>query len=247
MVRAGTALAYLVVNDTPLDATRVAEERSPVMKRWSNQHAVFSAKVMFLLASAVFATGTGACGDSDGDDTADGGTATPAGCPTAFTACGGDPVGLWRWTEWCVLDDAPEPLDGCPEALVSTSFDTDGTINIEAGGRFTVVGELQIVDTVAVPKSCAADCETLPTTLQINDDWACSDAGETCDCVLSQTLPLDQAGDWRLDGDAFVSLRDGETDERTLSYCIEDGRMLFRDRLSADNMDSVRPVFVFEK
>lgn len=150
----------------------------------------------------------------------------PGACP-AFTACGGDEVGIWDFAGGCIEVDL-SAVSACAGATVTRRegygrgcVDFDGTFGRRVG-QATVE-----IETHVPPSICtAAGCMVLQNQLRANGvtGATCTDATDAgCDCEASTTTNLEQASAYTIEGNTIVA------GSRRWDYCVDSGTMTYTD------------------
>jgi len=150
----------------------------------------------------------------------------PGGCP-AFTACGGDEVGIWDFAGGCIEVDL-SAVSACAGATVTRKVgygrgcvDFDGTFGRRVG-QATVE-----IETHVPPSICTlGGCMALQTQLRANGvtGATCVDASDGgCDCEASTTNDLEQASSYTIEGNTIV------VGSRRWDYCISGDTMTYTD------------------
>ena len=139
----------------------------------------------------------------------------------SFTACGGDPTGVWRIADSCLTADIDVSEAGgadCEGLSVSTDIDYTGTITIDAGGTYTTDMDVGIDFSATYPKSClgATDCGQLGPDAQ--------DTGSACVVSMSETDTAQDSGTWSVDGTIMSLSSDGDGPSEA-EYCVSGNRM----------------------
>ncbi len=150
----------------------------------------------------------------------------PGACP-AFTACGGDEVGIWDFAGGCIEVNL-SAVSACTGATVTRKegfgrgcVDFDGTFGRRVG-QATVE-----IETHVPPGFCTAGgCMVLQTQLRANGVMGatCMNASDGgCDCEASTTTNLEQASAYTIEGNTIVA------GSRRWDYCVEGGTMTYTD------------------
>ncbi len=146
-------------------------------------------------------------------------------CPSAFTACGGDPTGTWQVVASCSTP-APPPMDPGPCAGISSfapdanewtggylprpsqpsSASLPGSVAFNADHSYQSVIRSSTEGTYHFDPSClevlqAQDCDALTATLVTvsspnYQDLSCTPAGQGCDCSYRYLYDWADQGTW---------------------------------------------------
>ena len=194
-------------------------------------------------------------GTSADASTADGGMSCSPGtlqlmdtCP-AFTACGGDVVGSWCYTDICITHAELIGTLGslCP-ALTFTSSSGTVTGSVEftdtmVTRQVTVHGE----GTAHVPMACLSGvaCSNLATNLSSvlppGLAISCADAAGGCDCDFTYDSSVDESDTYDAAGDVITT--HPSSGDRTFDYCVEtDGSMRFHETTTGGGEPGIQTI-----
>lgn len=173
-------------------------------------------------------------GDAAGMDggTTDGGATVL--CDAAFGAtpptCGGDPSGMWRFSNACGASVLEQQLRAqC--ATVSTSVQSrsaSGTLSL-MGSRYDLLLVDDITATATVPPVCATavgGCAAIPPLLgSVGASGVCTSLPNgSCSCQVSHTLRISESGTYSLSGATIVA------GSRTYDHCVLGSSLKLRER-----------------
>ena len=137
---------------------------------------------------------------------------------TSFSACGGNPVGVWTIDASCIDVSNDQAIGGGAEACeglsVNATVDYDGTVTIETDGSYVANLKAGASTEVTYPKSCLGgitDCAML--------DPGAADAGDAC--LISQTSNEDvlEQGTWNASGNT-LTLTDAAGEQSMAEFCV---------------------------
>jgi len=165
-------------------------------------------------------------------------TANPDGggeVECSFTACGGDPTGVWQVASACITG---EGIDGpfgeqCAEGTVDVDVAVDGTLTV-ADGRYTWNMTIQGNIAINIPASCV-------DTLSGGEATSCADfAGDDGDTTCAGSLTegcvctepgeketQDSTGTLEVTGNTFVGTEDGEEPGKPSEFCVKGNSLKF--------------------
>jgi hypothetical protein len=189
-----------------------------------------SGAMLGVLAVAVIGCGSdGAGGDGPdaggaegGDTSQDGGDTSPDGGDTSydagetslsceFSACGGDPVGLWTFEASC----ADLVMPGCPTATFVSDLSPTGTLEFRDDMTYEVNLVTQGTFTMTVPSACLAlmaveDCSELE-----DEEMTCTgEVSDACVCVATFDEVAEETGTWSVSGGTLT------LDEDDAELCV---------------------------
>jgi hypothetical protein len=204
--------------------------------------------LVFSLAFAQFA-----CGGSDGE-----GPIMPTLCTDAFTACGGDPVGMWSISGACLDGDLAAGFNStrsgaCATQTTAADVKVTGSLNYMGAAPDTVAmynATLTARSTESISPACAmeafqvttldaAACTQIQTTIKNSDPElmaettvSCGLAGVNCDCRIT-IADLQMAQN-------FVTVTGSNIAEGsdTYDFCVS-GTTMTQKRLLAGNVSVV--------
>jgi len=173
-----------------------------------------------LLASFVLLTIAG-CGGDDG-----GGGSNQALCDS-FSACGGDPVGVWSITGYCIDGDFEVP--SCPTATADFNLNQSGTVTVNGDDTYVT----DTVTTGAIVAHIPGDCFTgIPVAscsdLDDEDQTCTGDIASSCDCTSTIDDTDTETGTWVANGSTITLTPDGAGDPDMLDFCVDGNRMTVR-------------------
>lgn len=160
-------------------------------------------------------------------------------CP-AFTACGGDPTGLWKVTGGCVDDTifAGAKMQ-CPGLTVTNPvFQARGTVLADAT-TITRKTDVKFTATFAVPKACkdgigaGTTCADVGTAIMLGAGLmmaTCTDAvggAGDCTCEVGDTT-LDNTTDMYTTAGNVLTTGTG-TAARTFDYCVMGSEIKYKE------------------
>jgi hypothetical protein len=164
-------------------------------------------------------------------------------CP-AFTACGGDLVGTWRYERVCVTTAEVEAqlTDTCATAVLNSGSGTvDGTVSFD--GTMLVRDVVLSVSVDAfVPSSCTfgASCDEvgpLLVSVAMVDAATCTDASGGCNCQITTVETTSDNDPYTVTGNTF----ENTTTTRRWDYCVEGTEMTAREIMGGDGDPPVEP------
>jgi len=193
-----------------------------------------------------------ACGGSDGE-----GPIMPTLCTEAFTACGGDPLGMWSISGSCLDGDLAAAINGARSAACNTQTTA---ADVKVTGSLTYMGAAP--DTLAVTNATvtsrstesispacameafqvttldAAACTQIQTTLKNIDPElmaettvSCALAGANCDCKIT-------IADVQM-AQSFATVTGSSIMENdTYDFCVS-GTTMTQKRMVAGNVSAV--------
>lgn len=172
--------------------------------------------VALLALSASFA----ACGDSNLERVVDGGICG------SLTDCGGDIVGTWTVSDWCLADTnayfnsvlnpkCDGSIKGTNSQVSGTyTYRKDGTADVDLGYgiNFDAVFSATCVGTINDGR-CATFAKEIATP---STQVACNRQGDTCACLVSTTEPLfKHSVDYQIHGKSL------QQDGVESPYCVQ--------------------------
>ncbi len=151
-----------------------------------------------------------AAGDDDDvvgdDDDDDGNGVVLAECNDPFSACGGDPTGVWDVIAVCDPGIDFGEL-GCPAVTYEITADrSSGTVFMNADNTYDRTYDVDVDYALTVPTSCllGMSCSDLVAYAADLVD-TCVESGDNCDCNGTfQTLDA-ATGTWIVDGNTIVT------------------------------------------
>jgi hypothetical protein len=169
-----------------------------------------------------------------------------------FQACGGDPVGTWKFDAMCF---PPETLganpfaESCPTATAVYEIEWDADIIFSADGSSeTIYRALTMATTYDFPMSCLQQGQTC-AILAESLESTCEETGGSCVCTASNTDVKDPAeidkGTWSVDG-ANLIMTDDEAEVQTNPFCVNGDTLYVKvvEEPDADDPDGVPTEFV---
>lgn len=161
-------------------------------------------------------------------------------CP-AFTACGGDPVGMWTYQSICIEEAGIESLFAgtCPGTeILSGSGSANGVVTITPT-TITRMIDTDVTAQVQVgSRTCINICATIPGVVMMMVPGATASCtrgmdgmgNATCLCDVVFTSTLDESNTYEIQGGNTIVTDAGTATERTFEYCIEpDGSLRSRE------------------
>lgn len=161
-------------------------------------------------------------------------------CP-AFTACGGDPVGMWTYESICIEEAGIEELFAgtCPGTeILSGSGSANGEVTITS----TTITRMIDTDVTARVQvggtTCIRICSAIPGVVEMMVPGATAvctagmdgSGNDTCLCDVVFTSTLDESNTYEIQGGDTIVTDAGTATERTFEYCIEpDGSLRSRE------------------
>jgi hypothetical protein len=165
------------------------------------------------LCMAVLGVG---CGDDDGGG---------LDC-SAFTACGGDPVGSWNILGVCLGPD-PDFIPGCDGETATTNVSTTGTVTVTASNYMTSVTSSGTIN-LTVPGSCLPTGVTSCEQLNGADQTCTGNVASSCACTGTVDSTDMEEGTYTTSGGMLTLMPTGGTPE-TLEYCVQGNTFRVRD------------------
>lgn len=173
-----------------------------------------------------------------------------ASCP-AFTACGGDPKGMWTLKDGCVtekvFDGAKAQCNGLTESDVK--FQARGYVLVDATSA-TQKTEVKFSAKLAVPSGCkglaggvCANLATLLQTLGGLDTATCVDDAGTggCTCDVGDTITDTTTDTYTTSGNTLTTGSGGSA--RTWDYCVASPQLSLKET----TQDAVPALFILQK
>jgi hypothetical protein len=167
-------------------------------------------------------SGSGAGGSSGG---ADGGV----NCNAVTTACGGNVVGTWKFTQTC-LSASQDLSSTCPGASAIYDYTFSGTATYNADGTFSSTGTVSALVHEHFPSGCmpfGSTCAELGQMAMDAGTGSCStDSAGGCNCdAVTPATSTDATGTYKASGGTLTTMHDGTT--TLASYCVE-GSLLYQ-------------------
>ena len=169
----------------------------------------------------------------------------PANCAeaAAFTPCGGDPTGKWKFGNLCLdpKTTVPDPFKGtCPQYQASVDFTSDGTITFTGtatSGTFTTTDSTATLSyAYTFPLTCAQamydsgaiTCQQLSG--QKAGDPQCVDAGGgNCKCSASGTnQSAGNTKNYTTSGNIFTET-DSQGNTKSGEYCVKGNVLYYKE------------------
>lgn len=144
--------------------------------------------------------------DAEFSDAADAGSGEGSGVPlcdglAAFAPCGGDPVGIWRLTGWCIDGASWDPLRGtCPDITSEGSGEASGRLEIFGDGGYLLYWDrLERAMTFRFGLWCfGGDATACNGTFY---DGTCGHDGTVCTCQVADAYEdAPESGTWSQSG-----------------------------------------------
>jgi len=199
-------------------------------------------------------------GESTAGNTSRGPNVPPAEChgaPTHFSACGGDLVGKWRLSSFCL----PSTVGGFRDRLMCAAADEANTsefrtlLSIKSGGMYQVERSGEIKQTVTVPKSCmpsqATPCSSLAAEDTDASDGSTTTISETdtvCEIEIYGRSAESSAGAWSVDDNKLTLLTSKpdskDTQGSTAEYCVDGSTLTLA---VTDSEDPITTYTVYER
>ena len=171
--------------------------------------------------------GSGSKGSGGAGGQASGTGGSGASCPPTVSPCGGNIVGTWKVTQYCVTTTQvlSSAGSGCTGATAtyqffysgSLTFNTDGTFDSAVTGGATVTEQF--------PSGCnpfGFTCQQLGQSAMDAGTGTCSaDAtgGCTCDVATKALMPASPTGTYSVSGSTLTTVDNGNA--TTNSYCVQ--------------------------
>jgi hypothetical protein len=149
-------------------------------------------------------------------------------------ACGGDPIGTWRYLALCGMSDAAKDLLAqCPEGTLSEAHDGRGRLLIQGDGTYDLAIQDDFVVSGTLPFSCVEDvggCEGFATLVTILSGHmvACETGADRCSCVGAGTQVETSSGAWSAMGGVFTATKASGGVDR-FWYCIDGDTTTLRE------------------
>jgi hypothetical protein len=149
-----------------------------------------------------------------------------ATCP--FTACGGDPTGVWRYQSLCAADPTAPLQSMCPGISASATGTTTGSITLMGGfaSRDVTVNSTVMAN---VPASCAVvGCMTIQSALMsrgYSDAMCTATSSGGCACQFHQTTHVMDCDTYTVVGTQIVTGRGVHYD-----FCVATGMLTYREQ-----------------
>jgi len=157
----------------------------------------------------------------------------------AFSACGGDVVGVWTITSVCAEASGPL-IDTCPNATATleltltgtATFNTDGTRETAFTGKSKITYTLDAacLDTVTMgmpPATCDALDKDADPSMNNGPTTCTGDPAVGCTCVEDNPENTEtKTGTYTIEGNTMTSTDDGDGTVTSTDFCISgsDGR-----------------------
>ena len=163
-------------------------------------------------------------------------------CTSSFTACGGDPTGIWDIVGVCVQGDIAAAANAeyassasqCSDICTGAKPAAQGSVTFSAG-NYQPNAVVSLTETLVVSDSCyaalwgqswtAASCTTLAQDLsqQAGTTATCTPTSTSCDCVYETVLAA-QSDTYTVSGSLLVA-----SDGTTTEFCVQGSTMTQRD------------------
>ena len=171
-----------------------------------------------------------------------GGTDAASACSEVFTACGGDPTGIWDIESVCIDGDLIAATNAdyasistvCAQLCSGATLSARGAVTYNAG-NFEANAILGLSETLGITAECyaalsgststSASCTNFMQNLneEAGTVAACSTNGTGCDC--SYTTAVAAAADtYSISGTMLVA-----SDGTTTEFCVQGSTMTQRD------------------
>jgi hypothetical protein len=148
------------------------------------------------------------------------GQQTGGGCASlAFTPCGGDLTGTWKFAAGCADVPPVDPTDGkCPEATTATAVDFSGTITFNADNTYAVDMSQSSSRTITLPASCV---DALGGASACTSEGGTIDGSGACAVTESDTpKTTSETGSYTTSDNTFTTTSAGGSPDNPLSYCV---------------------------
>lgn len=176
------------------------------------------------------------CGDSDSKAT----SPDAGGCPTV-TPCGGNVVGTWETTQFCLTGAPPLGTALCPTGTTSVEQITgSATITFNADMTYNSSTTLRGNMTVTIPQICLQgfNCAILQgllsqSLIMPDQPFSAITCTGTTDCTCTATLkgtPMLETGTYSTAGNVLTQAPTTTGNARTsaLEYCVQDNELKVR-------------------
>lgn len=207
------------------------------------------------LGAALLLLGAAGCG-GDGDGGGAGGTGGGAGgtsggnvAACGIAPCGGDLLGTWNLTDFCVPPGStpavsPDIMAGCPGFRY-------GPVRINLSGSFTFNADLTYAGQLTAayegsfifPASClngmsCADVDAALKQVYAGDPEVQSVAcGGSPDCtctIMGPPTPDQESGTYAVSANTLTTTPTGETPD-VVQYCVQGSTLVLRDNETGDS------------
>jgi len=189
------------------------------------------------LATALF----GAACSSGGSTRGGNGTAC-----SSITPCGGDPVGTWALSSFCVVGGWQQLLDDmytqpeCSDVLASLDLDATGTLVTNADGTYTQEAHLEMTMHMVYTRECIGAlagtevtdanlqdyCASMNAALSEPDpdstveSGSCSVADSACRCTSQGSDGTLDIGTYVVDG-TTITATSADGDTNVIPFCVQ--------------------------
>lgn len=173
----------------------------------------------------------------------------------SFTACGGDPTGVWQVADACLNSAGESPFgDQCPDGTVDADITADGTLTI-ADGRYTWDLTLSGNAVLGVPADCVGPLSG--NTATSCADFEGTDSGLTCTGTITTsctcTKPLDpttenSSGALEIQGSQAIGTPDDDpTGGSASDFCVQGNTLKIMTHDVNDDGSTQDTLLVFTK
>ena len=169
----------------------------------------------------------------------------------SFTACGGDPSGVWQVATACISGEGESPFgDNCAEGTVDVALNADGTLTV-ADGRYTWDLKVKGDVTFNIPPSCVDPLSG--GTATSCDDFAGDSGDTTCSGSLDAGCACTQAGDEDTEtstgtlevvGNQVIGTEDGEEPGTPSDFCVKGNTMKLMIHETNDDGTSSQDILI---
>jgi hypothetical protein len=150
-------------------------------------------------------------------------TATGASACGLADACGGDVVGTWKISTFCVSNAASPFGASCPSGTDDVSVSGDETFDVRADGTVSTTTNISVNSAIHVPTSCLGgiDCTALQSQLaaQGQGTVTCTASPTGCDCQQALPVAVTGSGTYTTSGSTFTVSTTGGSPQ-SYSYCV---------------------------
>jgi hypothetical protein len=159
-----------------------------------------------------------------------------------FSACGGDVVGTWKFTDACVSGPEDPLAKQCATSAFHISETVTGTVTFDSNGTYTSTNATSTTEDTTIPASCTggetcAQLQTSISQLRIGGTTTmatCTDASGGCSCHAITAAPSTTASATYSVSGTIITIGGIPT-----PYCVQGNGLLIETQTATTGSDIV--------